>query len=170
MFIYHAVDTVSRPSASLHCPDTFSMAWFCLSVVFCGLSVLCKEQGITVVVSIEGERQRESQREGADNEKDRKKSQRKWPRIFSELHKSIKLLQKLGACDSILSIFDTNPQNYQIKYLHKIKDLQFTLKLSFLFIVYFSVTLRDNIFPKTCVFVYRESVVPMTSSSSVRSM
>lgn len=42
-------DTVSRPSASLHCPDTFSMAWFCLSVVFCGLSVLCKEQGITVI-------------------------------------------------------------------------------------------------------------------------
>lgn len=63
MFIYHAVDTVSRPSASLHCPDTFSMAWFCLSVVFCGLSVLCKEQGITVIVSIEGERQRERVRE-----------------------------------------------------------------------------------------------------------
>lgn len=42
-------DTVSRTHATLHRPETFSMAWFCLSVVFCGLSVLCKEQGITVI-------------------------------------------------------------------------------------------------------------------------
>lgn len=74
---YH-VDTVSRPSASLHRPETFSMAWFCLSVVFCGLSVLCKEQGITVIVSIEGERQRERVREREQRmRKTEKKSQRK---------------------------------------------------------------------------------------------
>lgn len=42
-------DTVSRTHATLHRPETFSLAWFCLSVVFCGLSVLCKEQGITVI-------------------------------------------------------------------------------------------------------------------------
>lgn len=42
-------DTVSRTHATLHRPETFSMTWFCLSVVFCGLSVLCKEQGITVI-------------------------------------------------------------------------------------------------------------------------
>lgn len=42
-------DTVSRTHATLYRPETFSMAWFCLSVVFCGLSVLCKEQGITVI-------------------------------------------------------------------------------------------------------------------------
>lgn len=42
-------DTVSRTHATLYRPEMFSMAWFCLSVVFCGLSVLCKEQGITVI-------------------------------------------------------------------------------------------------------------------------
>eukprot|EP00105_Crassostrea_gigas_P008392 XP_011422949.1 PREDICTED: transmembrane and TPR repeat-containing protein 4 isoform X2 [Crassostrea gigas] len=42
-------DTVSRTHATLHRPETFSLAWFCLSVVFCGLSVLCQEQGITVI-------------------------------------------------------------------------------------------------------------------------
>lgn len=42
-------DTVSCTHATLYRPETFSMAWFCLSVVFCGLSVLCKEQGITVI-------------------------------------------------------------------------------------------------------------------------
>ncbi|XP_061165733.1 protein O-mannosyl-transferase TMTC4-like [Saccostrea echinata] len=37
------------PNRSLHRPETFSMAWLCLCLVLCGLSVLCKEQGITVI-------------------------------------------------------------------------------------------------------------------------